>query len=135
MAEPKLPRNIRAEWEGYWESQDNGVTYTYAHYVDGNGNPAGGMVSGLGLDIHWQDGPLAENDLNGAFIEDAIQGVINRLEFYQRASECRFACPENSETLGHLRRALQSCRNRTARRRAQGVEGTHQPHDSGASVV
>ena len=114
-----------------WTSEDNGQPYTAISYTSpSDGNPAGGSVGGLGLQISWQAGPLQEWKANGAFVEDVLTAVLKRLEFYQQASEGRFACTENEQAIQHINEALDVLRTRTARRRSQGVEGTHTPHVS-----
>ena len=48
------------------------------HWVDENGNPAGGVSTGKGLTISWQNGPLGRigtderSEPNGAFVEDVV---------------------------------------------------------------
>ena len=104
-------------------------------YVDENGNPAGGNYYGRGIDIDWQDGPLATTVLdseglphrlpeiqNGAFVEGVINAAIHRLAFYQRS---QFACAENAEAIRHLSAAKAELNKRTKSREARGVEGTH----------
>ena len=52
-------------------------------------------ISGCGFHIWWQDGPIdreAGEEAHGAFVEDVLLGVINRMEFYQGS---KFACEEN----------------------------------------
>lgn len=120
-----MPRN-----HTHWTSQDNGLHYESIDDTDNQGNPAGGAVTGLGVSIKWQAGPLQDNTPNGAFVEDIIEAVSNRLRFYQTASDGRFACPENDAALQFLNMAQQQLRLRTAKRRSQGVEGTHQPHSA-----
>lgn len=97
------------------------------HWLDANGNPAGGCTFGNGFAISWQNGPLGRGDdrkePNGAFVEDIIKSAIDRIEFYQ---DSKFACESNAETLRHLKRALASQESRTANREARGVEGTHE---------
>ena len=96
------------------------------HFNDANGNPAGGTTFGPGLCIAWQNGPLGRGDdrqePNGCFVETVIVAAMDRLEHYQRS---RFNCPENDAAIEHLGRALDVLENRTARREAQKVEGTH----------
>ena len=52
------------------------------NYSDENGNPHGGMVAGIGLDITWQKGPLGRVEEgtriepNGAFVETVISAVV-----------------------------------------------------------
>jgi len=93
---------------------------------DENGNPAGGTVKGIGIDISWQNGPLVvdgtRKERNGAFVEDLIIAAIQRIEYYQAS---RFACEENAAAIYALQKALFAMNERTKRREAQGVEGTH----------
>jgi hypothetical protein len=113
------------------------------HEIDSSGNPAGGDTRGLGLEIRWQNGPLAEGgvrlDPNGAFVETIIVAAIDRLRFYQHAPHHgmllttgsveprgKFACRENALAITHLEEALHWLQARTADREARGVEGTHQ---------
>lgn len=97
------------------------------HYTDDDGNPAGGLTEGIGLRIHWQDGPLQLNgerrDPTGAFVEGVIQAAIGRIEYYQQS---KFHCLHNAAALGHLRAALEILQERTRDREDRGVEGTHQ---------
>lgn len=96
------------------------------NYVDEEHNPAGGEVDGIGLHIVWQDGPLGrgENRLehNGAFVESVIYAAKQRLEFYQNS---KFKCKENEDAIMYLENALLVLNDRTARREAKGIEGTH----------
>ena len=68
------------------------------HWLDGNQNPAGGTTFGPGFSIGWQNGPLGRNvtrkPQNGAFVEDIIQAVIGRIQFYQ---DSKFNCADNAE--------------------------------------
>ena len=96
------------------------------HWNDADGNPAGGSTFGNGFAISWQNGPLgrgAERRApNGAFVEDLIQAVIGRIEFYQRS---RFKCQENENALASLHRAAWELDQRTKTREVRAVEGTH----------
>lgn len=98
-----------------------------AHMTDANGNPAGGLTTGTGIRIDWQDGPLGRGpdrkEPNGAFVEDVIRAAIGRLRFYQ---ESKFKCRENALALTKLEEALLWLQSRTANREARGVEGTHE---------
>lgn len=93
---------------------------------DANGNPAGGLVVGTGFFVYWQNGPLGRGaerkEPNGAFVETVIAAAAQRIDYYQTS---RFACEENAKAVGHLRAALAILNERTARREAQQVEGTH----------
>ena len=95
---------------------------------DKDGNPSGGSVSGVGIGIVWQDGPLGlpgspeRKEPNGAFVENVIMACIVRLEFFQ---ESKFACKENAEAILHLKKALHQLDCRTKDREHRKVEGTH----------
>lgn len=97
------------------------------HWVDAQGRPAGGVSTGTGFTISWQNGPLgrgAERKMpNGAFVEDVLAAVIERIEFYQTSE---FACQENADALALLRGAAQRLDDRTTSRERRGVEGTHE---------
>lgn len=91
------------------------------HHNDDNGNPAGGHTWGTGIEIDWQDGPLAVEP-NGAFVEGVIAAAIDRLEYYQGS---QFASNYNAIAITYLNDALAELQARTADREARGVEGTH----------
>lgn len=96
------------------------------HWVDEEGKPAGGISQGVGFVISWQNGPLGRGgdrrEPNGAFVETVIAAVKDRIHYYQRGE---FACEENEEALSHLSQALDALNERTQRREAAGIEGTH----------
>ena len=96
------------------------------NFSDTEGNPAGGFVKGVGLDIVWQNGPLGRGaeriEPNGAFVETVINAAVKRIEFYQ---ESKFKCRENAIALTHLETALLWLNKRTQEREARQVEGTH----------
>ena len=104
-----------------------------AHFDDENDIPGGGCSFGTGFTISWQRGPLGKEGSperlppNGAFVEDVIDAVIARIEFYQAG---KFACAENEEALINLRNAAGVLNSRTKTRKAQGVEGTLETHES-----
>lgn len=95
---------------------------------DADGNPAGGHVIGMGLNIEWQNGPLGRGDErkepNGAFVETVIAAAKQRLEYYQRS---KFACIENATAISALEGALLALHLRTEAREQREVEGTHAP--------
>ena len=99
--------------------------------LDQEGNPAGGFAAGVGFVIVWQDGPLGRGEEkkppNGAFLEDMIIALSQRVEFYQSANDGRLACNENDDTLYYLRKALNAQFRRTASRQKSQTEGTTQP--------
>ena len=114
------------------DDTDSGVQYSAnrsasaANYDDANGNPAGGWVDGTGIVIDWQNGPLGRGadrkKPNGAFVEDVLWAVIQRIEYYQ---DSEFACRENALALTKCEEALHWLNSRTAKREAREVEGTH----------
>ena len=93
-----------------------------------DGKPAGGVSTGKGFTISWQNGPLRqsgrEEEPNGAFVEDLIAAICDRIEFYQAGG---FACAENAAALEALEEAVRCLDARTARRVAAGTGGTHAP--------
>lgn len=99
---------------------------TQRHFYDADGNPEGGQTFGPGFAIAWQRGPLGRGverqPQNGAFVEEVLQAVIGRLEFFQNS---QFASAFNADALEHLQAALQHLNNRTRDRVSRGVEGTH----------
>lgn len=104
--------------------------------VNSQGNPTGGSVSGIGLMIEWQEGPIvtsmaatdtAASIPNGAFVEDVIEAALQRLNFYQGASEGKFRCRENALAITHLEQALMWLDRRHDERQARGVQGSHTP--------
>ena len=96
------------------------------HWNDENGNPAGGVSTGTGMCISWQNGPLGRgNDRkepNGAFVETVIAAAKSRLMFYEST---KFHCDENLQAIMHLKAALDVLNERTQSREKREVEGTH----------
>lgn len=99
---------------------------TIHNICDEQGNPSGGSVHGIGLDINWQNGPLCigneRKEPNGAFVETVISAVKQRLEYFQ---ESKYACRENELAINHLCKALGFLEQRTLDRQKRKVEGTH----------
>ena len=99
------------------------------HWRDANGAPEGGQTFGKGFAIAWQRGPLGRIgsddrlEPNGAFVEDVLAAVIDRLEVYQNS---QFACEENAAAVDFLRKAATALDSRTKRREAAQTEGTHE---------
>lgn len=93
---------------------------------DENGNPSGGSVKAVGIQINWQDGPLGRDanrkEPNGAFVEGVISCAIQRLEYFQNS---KFKCREDALAITKLEEALHWLNSRTARREKRSVEGTH----------
>lgn len=105
-------------------------TFKSDHRLDDAGNPAGGLSQGTGFFIAWQNGPLGRDgdriEPNGAFVETIIAAAKDRILFYQNGSNGRFACVENELAILSLNNALDVLDQRTQRREAAGVEGTHE---------
>jgi hypothetical protein len=103
--------------------------FTAVNVVDDNGNPSGGKAVGTGMEIAWQNGPLGRGadriSPNGAFAETVIAAVKQRIEFYQNASDGKFACRENAMAITKLDECLMWLNKRTADRESRDVEGTH----------
>ncbi|MFB9988992.1 hypothetical protein [Bacillus benzoevorans] len=72
--------------------------------------------------IHFQEGPIKENGVNGVCNEDLIAMVICRLEHFNQSE---YRCRENSMAITKLEEALLWLRKRTTGREKRGVEGTH----------
>lgn len=103
--------------------------FTATNTVDAEGNPTGGQVSGIGLLINWQNGPLGREtetstraQPNGAFVETVIDAARQRIQFYQ---DGKFKNEKNEEALFHLTNALRCLNERTQEREARQVEGIH----------
>jgi hypothetical protein len=71
--------------------------------------------------ILFQNGPLAEQGVNGVTHEALLAVVIDRLRSFQNGP---FACPENESALFNCQMALMWLQERTKARLARGVEGT-----------
>lgn len=72
--------------------------------------------------VHFQNGPIKENGVNGCHQEDLLAIVIDRLRSFQAGD---FACRENAIALTKLEEALMWLNKRTADRVKRGVEGTN----------
>jgi hypothetical protein len=89
-----------------------GAHHHYAVDVDGSEN---------GMDVIFQNGPIAEVGVNGVTQEVLLAIVIDRLCCFQAGP---FACKENGEALAHAEASLEALKSRTKARMARGVEGT-----------
>lgn len=99
------------------------------NFSDKEGNPEGGYVIGVGMDIHWQSGPRAidgSTELkspNGAFVEDVIYAALQRLQYFQ---DSKYRCRENAIAISKLEEALAALKNRQLERTLRDVEGKHE---------
>lgn len=71
--------------------------------------------------VHFQEGLIKENGVNGISNEDAIGMVLKRLECFQ---ESEYKCRENAVAITKLEEALMWLRRRTNKRVQRNVEGT-----------
>lgn len=81
----------------------------------------GKEMTGGGLRICFQKGPLKETPMNGIHNEDLLAIVIDRLNGFQKG-DC--ACKDNGKALVDLYGALAHLQRRTKEREKRGVEGT-----------
>ena len=106
------PVNDRIEITVMDEPGSGGAHHYY--YVDVD------RGSGHSLDVHFQNGPIAEVGVNGVTHEALLAIVIDRLRCFQ---EGPFPSPENLDALNHATWALKALKERTLKRMARGVEG------------
>lgn len=71
--------------------------------------------------IHFQEGPIKENGVNGVCNEDLILMVVDRLESFQNSE---YACEENAAAIECFMQGISHLRERTNKRIARGVVGT-----------
>ena len=72
--------------------------------------------------VLFQKGPIEESGINGCHNEDLIAIVLDRLYGFQGSE---YKCRENAIAITKLEEALLWLKERTAKRTARGVEGTH----------
>ena len=72
--------------------------------------------------IHFQEGPIKENGVNGVANEDLLVMVIRRLQGFQ---DSQYSCRENAMAITKIEEALLWLRKRTMGRENRGVEGTN----------
>ena len=89
--------------------------------IDESGNPKGGWTRGEGFHIDWQNGVQMRS---GAFIEEVLGGVIQRLQFFQGT---KFACKENDAAISCIETVLAAMDLRLKGREARGVGGSYVP--------
>jgi hypothetical protein len=77
------------------------------------------------INIQFQEGPIHENGINGAQMEDVIDVLVERLNTFQ---DGEFRCRENALAVTKLEEARLWLNERTRKRVAQGVEGKDIPH-------
>ena len=78
------------------------------------------------INIKFQDGPIQDNGVNGAQIEDVIDALVNRLQGFQKGG---YPCRENALAITKLEEARLWLNERTRKRQEQGVEGKNEKHN------
>ncbi len=78
----------------------------------------------VNLNVNFQNGPINAdgNGVNGVQNEDLLAIVIDRLQGFQSGP---YKCPENAAALECCQHAMKVLQERTAKRVARQVEGTH----------
>lgn len=70
--------------------------------------------------IHFQNGPIQENGVNGCHQEDLLAIVLHRLQSFQAGD---FKCRENALAITKIEEAMHWLNHRTTARQGRGVEG------------
>ena len=111
------------EYPDYVHFKPQGIVSKF--YTDNAGAPAGGNTIGIGMHIEWQNGPLVVDGgpvpRNGAFVEDVLAALIQRIEYYQTT---KYANESNTEALNALIEAQEALAMRIALRKRSGKLGT-----------
>jgi hypothetical protein len=84
-------------------------------------HPNGYRASFSRLIVVFQNGPIAENGVNGITQEALLAIVADRLRSFQGGE---YACKPNEQALTHVEEALHWLQQRTISRMRRGVEGT-----------
>lgn len=69
--------------------------------------------------VHFQNGPVPANGVNGLTNEALLAILIDRTKFLDEA----YPCDQNKNALSHMTAALNWFEERTKNRQARGVEG------------
>ncbi len=77
------------------------------------------------ISIKFQEGPIQENEVNGAQTEDVLEVLIERTTGFQKGE---FSCRENALAIAKMEEALLWLNERTRRRVEQDVEGRNIAH-------
>lgn len=108
------PANDRITITAVDEPGAGGANHHYAIDVDGSEEH--------GLDIRFQNGPIAEAGVNGVTQEVLLAVVADRLRSFQAGP---YACRENALALTKVEEAQHWLQQRTLTRMRRGVEGAH----------
>jgi hypothetical protein len=107
------PVNDRIDVTVMDEPGPGGANHHYAVDVDGSETAC--------LDIHFQNGPIAEAGVNGVTHEVLLAIVADRLRSFQKGP---YSSKANACALTHIEEAMQWLHSRTLERMRRGVEGT-----------
>lgn len=100
------------------------------NFTNQDGNPAGGISTGIGYTIAWQTRPCpiledgSQPARNGAFLIEVLEACESRLAYYRANGD--LDCFENEMALDHLTKAVKHLRVRRDRRKDAGTLGTHE---------
>ena len=108
----------------------NGVSVTHQEWVDPEkeGNKPTSLPAGHFYDIcagenltsiHFQNGPVKENGVNGITSEALLAILIHRTKILNG----NFPCDENKRAISYMENALALFEKRTKGRQERGVEG------------
>lgn len=78
---------------------------------------------GTGIVIHWQQGPVVNERLNGATVEGVLRACVQRLNDL----DARVTCLENTHAIIAINEAIGHLEARTKDRHRRGVMGTVLP--------
>lgn len=107
------------------EPGHGGACHVYQIIDVSNQNAVGAGEGDVVLcDIEFQNGPINAdgNGVNGIQHEDLLAIIIDRLTGFQSGP---YKCAENQKALDHCKDALAWLQERTVKRIARKVEGTH----------
>lgn len=99
-----------------------GAGGAHHHYVIGDFDdlPLPETVYMNAVELHFQNGTVPDNGVNGVTQEVLLAIVIDRLRSFQAGP---YACGENALALRCCESALEYLKTRTMKRRQRGVEG------------
>jgi len=100
---------------------EGGANHEY--YLSRGGDNRKGIPVGEFGHVHFQNGPVQENGVNGIHQEDLLAIVIDRLQSFQAGP---FPCEENAMAIRKIEVALDILNRRTADRVQRGVEGVNE---------
>lgn len=117
-------------WGTEIHTDHNGVSVTHQEWVDPKKEgdeptylPAGHFYDVIAGDsitpIHFQNGPVKANGVNGATSEALLAILIHRTKVLND----NFPCDENKRAISYMENALTLFEQRTKDRQSRGVEG------------